>query len=392
MTKVWIDLPDAVLADWLQAALSTGIKLEELLAGALTQTSQNSSSIASSLNIATESSEELHRRRPGPEEIAAAYDRGTNTSKQDDLPQSSDPSPLDEQLFRELGVSKIPRRITTNEAESHQDNQLLPASILRLLPVKIGIRSIAMKVDGSGLVSDSDARAAFVSALKSTLSKLKSREGSLDINKNSGLTAGLGSNTDSARTRLINDLLGARGRTGGIMYRLGILERSTGGHRLTSEGLALAKQRNPVLDGDGQRALTRRESKAIILLIKKRLPNEWKLMSSITKVALGTEPKPVSKTNKETTKAEGNDSDTESGQRSTSEPEPKSIDGPLTTSTIDELIIQTASHNAKEWTESKLRTFRVAILGRMTELGLMERVWQGRTSLFRAIEENSRLI
>jgi len=393
MTKVWIDLPDAVLADWLQAALSTGIKLEELLAGALTQTSQNSSTIASSLNIGIESNEELHRRRPGPEEIAAAYDRGDNLTKIDDYIHSpSENARPEEQNFRELGISKIPRRITANDAESHQHKQLLPTSLLRLLPIKIGIRAISMKADGSALVSDSDARTVFLSALKSTISKLKSNEANLTINKNSGLTAGLGGNTDIARTRLINDLLGARGRTGGIMHSLGILQRVSGGHRLTSEGLALAKQRNPVLDGNRQRALTRRESREILLLIKKRLPNEWRLMSTITRVASGNESKPVSRTTEEVTKSEKNSSERKSENKSSSAQATELADGALSTVTIEELIVKTTSHESPEWTESKLRTFRVALLGRMTELGLLERVWQGRTSLFRAGEQKISLI
>ncbi len=417
MTKVQIDLPDSVLADWLQAALSKGINLEELLAGALTHTSQNSSSIASSLNISRMSNEELHRRRPGPEEISAAYDRGDSMAKKTDSTQSKLDEPhIAEQQFRELGISKIPRRITTNEANSYQDNQHIPSSLLRLLPVKIAIRAISMKTDRSGNINDSEARFSVEKALKTTLSELKSGASSLIPTKNSGLTAGMGSNTDIARARLINDLLGAKGRAGGLMHRLGILEQSSTQHRLTSEGLALAKQRNPVLDGDAQQALTRRESKAILLLIEQRIPNEWKLMSTIAKVAAGSEPKPKTKSKPLATEnveekatieaggqgpeeAIGEESETEkdsvklkSNQKSAANHAAELAKDLLSTAEIDEIIIQKSSNESKEWTEAKLRTFRVALLGRMTELGLLERVWVGRTSLFRPGRNNIRLI
>ncbi len=351
MAKVWIDVPDAVLADWLRTSLDRGVTLEEMLAVALTELPPDS------IRPDSKSDEqgEVHRPRPGPEEVAAAIDRGRGYPA-DDLPERGvDGSDVDHDDTSEqpsivlsgLERTRIPKRIETVQVTEVDEEAMLPGSLLRSLPLKVALRAISTKM-ATGPLDDSAARGSVEHALSAVWRHLGEIDEKRGLLHSGGMAAAFGADGSRARGRLVNQLLGAAGRSGGLLEVLGFHVRTGSGHYLTDAGLSFSKRRNPVLDGDSETALTEREQLALLGFIHARLPAEWRSMQLVLE-AVAT--------------------------------------SALTNTELDMILTEGWGPGTPAgWTTATVRTRRVGLIGRLAELGLVERRWQGRQVLIIATE------
>ena len=345
MVRVGVNIPDAALAEWLRASVDAGLPLEDLLAISLADGVTQRANEA--VRVAHER-EGAARRRPGPDEIAAAM--GGARFRTPSPPQSSSELSVRDRILDiekpQLDRETAGKAVAGGSPSEVREGAMLPPTMLRMLPAKIGMRALCTALRRREWAEDEVVRSTIEMALASKrveLASIDSTRGRL----RDGFSASFGSDVRS-RARLVNAMVGPAGRESGCLQDLGWIRWSAEGCALTPKGLAFVQRRNPILDARPDHALSGPEREAILQAIASRLESEWNVMLA-------------------TLDATAN--------------------GPTSNHEVESAIAAASPFKDERASLSTLRACRVATVGRMVELGLILRRWSGRTVSLTATDE-----
>lgn len=221
----------------------------------------------------------------------------------------------------------------------------------RVLPIKFSLRVLANADEGSGLALE-EAQTLVASAGRTYGFYLRNLDDLADRGRTDRLSVGFptADSEEDAMSRFRSHYLGHRrkdGRVAGASFTLGLVGACSGNRiGLTDAGATFARLENPVLDTgrNGHPTLSDQEVDVYLRHCLERVPGEAKAFATIL-----------------------------SGV----------VEGRQSTDGLNSLIGSTVG---RDWTDTMVSTQRSGTMGRMIELGLIERERQGRRVKFTATE------